>query len=140
MANHTGVEGLVKVNGTVVAEVKSFTLSIAQQLVSQRMLGDTWDSYGPGLLNASGRIACFWDETDTSGQTVLQSALLNGTPITLVLCPEGFVTTDIIFFLTAQIDNYDLDVGDNDSIIGASFTYKASGSVRTMSTTAYLSL
>lgn len=129
MTNHTGIEGVVRVGSAVVGEVRSFNFNSTAQLISTKKLGDLWETYKSGVHAATGKITCFWDENDTTGQIALQTAFLAGTSVTLTLCPEGYTTGDAAFSLTAFLDSLDLEVSDNDAIIGATFGFKASGAL-----------
>lgn len=129
MANHTGVEGVIKIGANAVAEVRSFTISINGVMISTKKLGDTWETVKAGIRSWSVKAQAFWDETDTNGQAVLQAALIAGTAVTLNLYPEGATTGDAYFTGSAFIESMDIEVSDNDAIIGASFSFKGNGAL-----------
>ena len=129
MATHTGVEGVVKVSTNTVAEVVSFSLSVESELIDQVKLGDTFRSFKAGTRQWSGEITCHWDETDSSGQQALQTAILNGSSVTLNLYPEGATNPDSYYTGTAFLKSLSVDIADNDSNVMAKYSFQGSGAV-----------
>ena len=129
MATHTGVEGVVKVSTNTVAEVVAFSLSVESELIDQVKLGDTFRSYKAGTRQWSGEITCHWDETDTSGQQALQTAILNGSSVTLNLYPEGATSADSYYTGTAFLKSLSVDISDNDSNVMAKYSFQGSGAM-----------
>ena len=70
MATHLGKDGIIKIQNQTVAEVRSWTLNTAAELVDASCLGDSWKVHQPTIKSWHGSLSCFWDENDA-----LQNAL-----------------------------------------------------------------
>jgi hypothetical protein len=84
MANHSGSEGVVKVNTTTIGEIRSYSISETSDTLESTTMGDTSRTYTPSLTSFSGSMDVFWDEADAG-----QNALSVGTTATINLYPEG---------------------------------------------------
>ena len=122
MANHTGVEGTVKVGTNTIAEIKSFTFSEAADTIEDSTINDTFRTYQAGLKSWQGSVECFWDETDTNGQI----ALASGGTVTLNLYPEGATTGDIYYSGSVIINSVNTSVPTN-GMVDCSFGFQGSG-------------
>ena len=129
MATHIGSEGVVRIGANAVGEVTAFSLSIDSELIPQKKLGDTFESYKAGTRSWKGEVTCHWDETDSSGQQALQTAILNGTSVTLNLYPEGATNPDSYYTGTAFLSSLSVDISDNDSNVMAKYSFQGSGAV-----------
>ena len=78
MANHTGVDGVVKVGTNTVAEVRNWSVSESADTIEDTTINDTSRTYQAGLKSWSGSLTAFWDETDTNGQVALTVNPHNG--------------------------------------------------------------
>lgn len=90
MATHTGSEGIVKFatsGGSVaqVAEVRSYTLDQTADTIETTTMGDGSRTYTSALKTFTVSMDCYWDETDTSGQGVIDA----GTVVDFEVYPEG---------------------------------------------------
>lgn len=90
MATHTGSEGIVKFatsGGSVaqVAEVRSYTLEQSADTIETTTMGDTDRTYTSVLKTFTISMECYWDETDTTGQGVIDVS----TEVDFELYPEG---------------------------------------------------
>jgi len=92
-ANHKGSEGFVRVGTNLIAEVRSYEYSYANEPIEDTVLSDSARTFVSGLSAWSGNLSCFWDETDTNGQ----EALTAGGTATINFYPEGTstATTDV---------------------------------------------
>ena len=97
MANHTGVDGVVKVGTNTVAEVRDWSLSETADTIEDTTINDTSKTFQAGLKSWNGSLNAFWDEADTNGQ----EALTVGSAATLNLYPEGATTGDIYYYGSA---------------------------------------
>ena len=88
MATHHGDEGAVYSDTTVVAEVTDFDYTEVIGKAKDSAKGDANESYKAGRKDGSGKISCWWDPSDTSGQNTLRV----GQTVTLHLYPEGKAT------------------------------------------------
>lgn len=99
MANHTGVDGVIKVGSNAVAEVRDWSLNETADTIEDTTLNDTSRTFQVGLKSWNGSLNAYWDETDTTGQV----ALTIGASVTLNLYPEGSTTGDTYYTGTALI-------------------------------------
>ena len=100
MANHTGVEGQVKVGTNVMAEVRSFNIDTTAEILEDTALTDTSRTYQIGKKGGTCTVDCWWDVTDTNGQEY-------GTPFTnyAEIFTHDFITfytsiRNILYFIT----------------------------------------
>jgi len=80
-----GYGGSVKIGANTVANVKQWELPLGADLYDVSVLGNQWKQYVPGLLGSDAKIDAFLDLTDTNGQVAMQTAILNGTSVSLTL-------------------------------------------------------
>ena len=125
MANHTGVEGQVKVGTNVMAEVRSFNIDTSAEILEDTALTDTSRTYQVGKKGATCTVDCWWDETDTNGQI----ACAEGTSVTLALYPEGTDSSDYFYSGTWLITGSTVSV-PTDGIIEASFSATLTGALQ----------
>jgi Phage tail tube protein len=88
MAALVGYAGSVKVGSTQAANIKQWELPLLADkydVTPLNIAAPGWKSYLPGLTGSEAKIDVFFDTTDTNGQVALQSAILNGTSVTLAL-------------------------------------------------------
>lgn len=109
MANHTGVDGVLKVGTNTVAEVRNWSINETADTLEDTTMNDTSRTYQAGLKSWSGSLTAFWDETDTNGQ----EALTVGSSATLNLYPEGATTGDIYYSGTAIVNSIGISVPTN---------------------------
>jgi predicted secreted protein len=86
MAAIAGKGGSVKIAANTVAEVSTWSMDISADMLDSTSLGDDWREYIAGLNGATGSVEVKWDiPNDANGQAAMQTALLNGTTVTLNL-------------------------------------------------------
>lgn len=124
MANHTGIDGTVKIGANAVAEVRSFSIKQSAETIEDTTITDTAKTFVAGQTSWSADVSCFWDETDTTGQ----GAMTVGSSVTLNLYPEGATTGDTYWTGSAIITSLDISVPTN-GIIEASFAAQGSGAL-----------
>ena len=125
MANHTGVDGVVKVGTNTVAEVRSFNIDTTAEILEDTALTDTSRTYQVGKKGATCTVDCWWDETDTNGQI----ACAEGSQVTLNLYPEGSGSGDYYYTGTWLITGNTVSV-PTDGIIEASFSATLTGALQ----------
>ena len=123
MATHAGSEGLVKVGGNTLAEVRSFTLDISGEVIEDTSMGDSFRSYKAGLGSYTASVECFFDETDTA-----QNALDVGSSLTLELYPEGAASGDTYFTGTVIVTGKSVS-SSFDGMVEVSFTAQGTGGI-----------
>lgn len=80
-----GYGGAVKIGANTVANVKQWELPLAADLYDVSVFGVQWKQYIPGLLGGDAKVDVFFDLTDSTGQVAIQTAMLGGTSVSLVL-------------------------------------------------------
>lgn len=128
MPTHLGKEGVIKVGSDTVAEVRSWALNTAAEVVDASVIGDDWKVQKTTLKSWHGTLTCFWDETDTDGQ----GALSIGTSVTLNLYPEGTDTGDKYFTGTVLVTGTDYSAAHN-GLVEANIVFQGTGAL-TLST------
>jgi len=123
MATHAGSEGLVKVGGNTLAEVRSFTLDITGDVIEDTSMGDSFRSYKAGLGSYTASVECFFDETDTA-----QNALDVGSSLTLELYPEGAASGDT-YFTGTVIGTGKSVTSTFDGMVEVAFTAQGTGGI-----------
>lgn len=135
MASHHGRDGIVKIGTDTIAEVKSWTLNQTAETTDATSLtnaqsNNNYRSFLQGFIAWDGTLECFWDETDTDGQTALKTALDGGTTVTLNLYPEGATSGDTYYSGSALVTGLNI-TGSFDDMVNASFTFTGSGELTT---------
>jgi len=123
MATHSGKEGVVKVGGASLGEVKSFSLEISGEVIEDTSMGDTFRSFKPGLQVFTASLECFFDETDTA-----QNALDVGSQLTLELYPEGASSGDTFFTGTVIVTGKTV-TSSFDGMVEVAFSAQGTGGV-----------
>lgn len=124
MANHTGVDGTVKVGSNAVAEVRNWSITETAETIDDTVLGDTSRTHQVGLKSWNGSMTCYWDESDTNGQV----ALTAGASVTLHLLPEGATTGDVDYTGTATITSVGVAVATN-GMVERTFNFQGNGAL-----------
>jgi hypothetical protein len=124
MANHTGIDGTVKIGSNAVAEVRSFSIKMSAETIEDTTITDTAKTFVAGQTSWSADVSCFWDETDTSGQ----GAMTAGSSVTLNLYPEGAASGDTYWTGSAIVTSMDVSTPTN-GLIEASFSAQGSGAL-----------
>lgn len=126
MANHTGLEGIIKVGTAVLAEVTKWSIDEKADTIEDTSMGDTSRTYKTGLKSYSGSVDCHWDPTDTNGQ----GALAVGATATLGLYPEGTGTTAHYYSATVIVTGVSPQGGMSD-LVERNFTFQGIGALGT---------
>jgi len=124
MANHTGVDGVVKVGTNTVAEGRNWSVNEPADTLEDSTMNDTSKTFQAGMKSWNGSLTAFWDETDTSGQV----AMTVGSAAVLNLYPEGATTGDIYYSGTAIVTSVGVSVPTN-GMIERSIGFQGSGAL-----------
>jgi hypothetical protein len=81
---HTGKDGVVKVDGVIIAEVRSFSVEQTGDTVENTVMTSSFRTFKPTLNSFTGSADVYWNETD-GGQS---SIAING-EVTVTFFPEG---------------------------------------------------
>lgn len=131
MANHYGNEGLVTIGtGTanVLAELRSWSLDVTQEMVDDTVMGDSWRSNKPILRGWSGSFACLWDETDTNGQMAIRLSGTALTTATVTFRPEGTGTGATTYSGVVTITGQNMTAA-YDGLVEATYTFTGNGTL-----------
>lgn len=123
MANHVGNEGLLKINGNTIAELKNFTLDQGVVIIDDTTIGDTYSTHKTGTKNWKATADVYWDEGDTA-----QSACVPSASVTLSIYPEGADSGDTYWTGTATIETWGKKVELN-GIITISMAFTGNGAL-----------
>lgn len=125
MGNHlAGTEGVVKVGANTVAECRGWSIEQQADVVEDTVLGDTWKTNKASLKSWNGSLTCWWDETDTNGQT----ALAIGAEVTLNVYPEGATSGDSYYSGSAIVTNK-TNKGETGGMVEAEITFVGNGAL-----------
>lgn len=124
MANHTGIDGTVKIGANAVAEVRNFSINTSAETIDDTTITDTAKTFVAGQTSWTADVSCFWDDTDTTGQ----GAMTAGASVTLNLYPEGAITGDTYWTGSAIITSMNVSTPTN-GMIEASFNAQGSGAL-----------
>jgi hypothetical protein len=125
-ANHKGSEGTVKLSSNAIAEIRSWEMSVTNEMIEDTVLSDAARTFQSGNYTWTGSVSCFWDETDTNGQV----ALTPGASVTLNLYPEGDTTGDTYYTGTALVQSITRRAAIN-GMVEADFTFQGTGALAT---------
>lgn len=125
MAAIAGKGGSAKIGANTIAEVTSWSMDIAIDMLDSTSLGDSWREFVAGLAVGTGSVEVKWDvATDTNGQTALQSAALAGTTVALNL----YANSTNYYAGTAYVSN--VNVSDPvEDLVTATFDIQFTGAV-----------
>jgi hypothetical protein len=125
MATFHGNAGAVYISANAVAEVLSADYTESDvSIVDDSAIGDTEVSYlSGGRVDGSGSVTCHFDDTDTTGQEAMLTALRAGSTVTLNIYVEGVGSGDHERSGDVLIESYNLKL-DQGSIVGATFNFK----------------
>jgi hypothetical protein len=93
MATHIGRDGVIKVGGVVVAEVRSFSVEETGDTVENTTMTATNRTFLATLNSFTATADVYWDETDSTGQ----GALTVGSSVTMGFYPEGDAVGDVYY-------------------------------------------
>lgn len=89
MTATAGYSGAVKIGSNQVLEIDKWDLSIDADIYDVSSYSNAWKNQIPGLRKWSGTCSGRLYQGDTTGQAAIQSALLNGTSLSLGLWIDG---------------------------------------------------
>ena len=127
MARYTGKLGSIDIGANLLGEVKAFDVTLSREVVTGIALGETWQTAEYGDGSWSGTITCHFDPDDTNGQVALESAVTDGTDITVALYVEGQVTGDWELSGTIIINEMGGSVTSNNEHTERTFSFTGDG-------------
>ena len=118
MTTHLGQDGLVKVNRETVAQVRSWTVNTAAELVDASVMGNGWKMQHATLKSWHGSLSCFLDEDNAA-----QNALCVGAKVLLQLYPANTTNVQRCFSGTAFVTSVDISVSHS-GLVESSLTFQ----------------
>ena len=124
MATFSGSDGVVKVGGTAVGEVRSFTVNQNAETIDDTVMGDSWRTHKTGLKAWDASVEVLFDDTDAQ-----QTALAVGSSVTIALYPEGDTTGDYELEGTATVTGVSNTQSYDNTLVTRTFTLQGSGAL-----------
>jgi predicted secreted protein len=118
-----GNAGSIKLSTNVVAEMKEWSVEVAQEFVDTTAFGDTMREQTATFASWSGSGSGSYDITDTNGQLALQTAWLAGTTVT----PRFYVDTTHYYTGLAYV-NASISAAV-DGVVSVSYTFTSAGAL-----------
>lgn len=126
MSTFRGMDGSVTIATNVVAEVVSWSLNVARDLLEDTAMLDAAKTYKAGLNDWEGQLTCHLDYGDTLGQKALIDNILNSSGATVAL--ELIVATGKKFSGTAVPTSMQINQ-EKTSIVSVAFGFKAASAL-----------
>lgn len=129
MTTTAGSSGVVKVavdGGSVaqVSEVRSFSFDGTADVIEDSVMGDSSRTYKAGLKTTTMTLETYWDETDTTGQLVLDE----GANIDFEVYPTGTGTGEKYYTGGGLVTGRTISAAF-DGMVEASYSVQVSGAV-----------
>jgi len=115
---HVGKDGVLKVAGTTVAQLRSFSVDETGDTVEDTTMTSTFRTYKPTLTSFTGSADVYWDETD-SGQNGIT---INSEP-TIGFFPEGASGGDTYYSGSCIVTGISISASF-DGMVEASITFQ----------------
>ena len=132
MSSFVGNAGAIKINGAVVAELRSYSIEMTSDTIEATVMGDTTRQYVKGLSSFSGSADVYWDPAHFTGTPDLDGEIfgaLGADGVTsIAIYPEGDVGTgtDKIMSGDIVVTGYSI-TGSFDGMIEASISFQGTG-------------
>lgn len=126
MATIVGKDGKVANGTNIVAEMRSFSLSVTGEAVEDTAMGDDWRTYQPGIKSWSGEFNCWYDSSDTDGQEAFDA----NASLTAKFYPDNNETGDVELSGTIIVTEAGIEVPEgNNQIISRTVQFQGSGAL-----------
>lgn len=126
MATHSGYQGSLKIGGSTVAVVRSWSADVRVDEHDISDVTDDWKKRQPGLAEVTGTFEANFDETDV-GLVTAKNSLIKATEPGTVVFLELFSTSSIKLAGSALISGlrFGIDVNDAQRFSGNFSSHKA---------------
>ncbi len=121
MSNFVGRSGIIKIGGTVIGSVVSFSLTLIGDQVESTLLGDEWRAVLPTLKSWNGSVNLYFDGSNLTQALILPNALL-----TFELLPEGETQGNYLATGSAYISNIEQG-NDGEAVVNRDVTFEGTG-------------
>ena len=115
---HIGKDGVLKVGGVTVAQLRSFSVDETGDTVEDTTMTSTFRTYKPTLTSFTGSADVYWDETD-AGQNAIT---INSEP-TIGFFPEGAAGGDTYYSGDCIVTGISISASF-DGMVEASITFQ----------------
>jgi len=132
MSALVGNAGAIKINGAVVAELRSYSIEITADTIETTNMGDATRQYVKGLSSFSGSADVYWDPAHFTGTNDIDGELFgavgdDGTSI--VVYPLGDSGgSDAVWRGNIVVTGYTIN-GSFDGLIEASISFQGTGAL-----------
>lgn len=128
MAVYTGQNGVIKVNGTAIAELRSFSLEHTVETIENTTMSAATvaRTYRKGLKTFSGTADVFYEDTHHTTITEMVAGADSGDVVTAIFYPGGETTGYPTLTGSILITGYNI-TSNIDNLIEASITFQGSG-------------
>jgi len=123
MSNFVGREGIIKIGGTVIGSVVSFSLTLIGDQVESTLLGDTWRTMLATLKSWNGSVNLYFDNGNLPQSLMLPNALL-----TFELLPEGEISGNYLATGSAFVSNIEQG-NDGEAVVNRDITFEGTGAL-----------
>lgn len=96
----TGLDGVVEIEGTVVASMRKWSLDLEADTQEVGGFGSDWELQKPGRKKGSGSFEGIFAYGDSGGQGAVQAAFLADTQVTLTLGDDASHTNVVEALIT----------------------------------------
>jgi len=118
-----GINGVVQLGGTAIANLKNASFSVKTDTVEEYVTGGS-NPQQPALLAATNQHYEIKADQLYTDNAAITDILATGTPVTIIVCPQGIATGKPTYtFAGCIITQYDLK-WDSKSAVSDSFTAK----------------
>ena len=129
MTTSIGKDGVVKIavsGGSVaaVAELRNFTMNQSADTIEDSVMGDTVRSFKQGLQTTTVSLDVYWDETDTTGQQVIDPRA----EVDFQVYPTGTAAGETYYTGSGIVTSRSISAAF-DGMVEASFEVQVSGAV-----------
>lgn len=128
MATFSGKAGVLRISAATVAEVVDWSVTINNEPMEDTALADDWATFvaDGGNRSWSGQCTVRWDDTDTNGQTALESAVTGDTDVAIDFLPEGTGTGAYEIAGNVRVTSMEITVSRN-APVGRTFAFTGNG-------------
>ena len=127
MAVHKGREGSMRVAGSTVGEVQSFSVELSAVLTDSTRMGDIFTKDEEVHASWSGEAEVFWDPADAGQSAAFGGTDIIGNRVALILYPRGVTGFPGVNITgTATVESMGIKQAHGD-LVGRTFKFKGYG-------------
>lgn len=123
MTTHIGRDGSVEIATVLVAELRSWTLNRAGNVIPDTVMGDTAETFKGTTTQWDGAAECFYDQEDAG-----QISLVEGSEVALDMMPRGDTSGFEHYTGQAIVTAVNLQA-ESAGMVEVSFTFQGTGAL-----------